>query len=318
MLGSKRKVIVVAGPTASGKSALAVDIAKEVDGVIINADSMQVYKGLKIVSACPSPEEQAEVEHRLFEIYDCSIRGNVVDWLERAVTEIRNVWADGKIPVVVGGTGLYIENLINGTTPIPPTSETVRKYVADMQEKEGLEVLYQRLKDKDPETAARLSVNDKTRLMRAMEVYEDTKISLSEWYKKPMVKRLPEAEFFIIKICPSSKQLDQRCYQRFDQMIAQGALAEIKALDAKNLSPDLPAMKALGVPELLAVVRGECSLSEGTDAAKLHTRQYAKRQRTWFRNKLKADYELGECYCQGNNCISDILNCFKGKCDENI
>lgn len=304
---STKRVVVIAGPTASGKSALAIDIAKFLGGVVINADSMQVYQSIPIISACPTLQERAEVEHRLFEIYDCAVRGNVVDWLDHAANEIRHLWAENKIPIVVGGTGLYLDNLINGTTPIPETSPHVRQKIATVLQKDGIAELYRQLSVVDPDMARKLNPNDTTRIVRAMEVFADTGICLSAWYKKPMIKRVPEAEFFVIKICPSAEELDERCYRRFDEMLKQGALAEIEDLNRRQLDQSLPAMKALGVPELLAAVRGECLLAEAVAAAKLHTRQYAKRQRTWFRNKLAADLVLSTCYCHDFTPIKDAL-----------
>jgi len=292
----QNRVVIVAGPTASGKSALASDIAKECGGVVVNADSMQVYKGISILAACPGPEDKKEVEHRLYEIYDPATRGNVVDWLQPAVAEIRKIWQENKIPIVTGGTGLYLDHLINGTTPIPETAADVRQKVADILCREGLKSVYAKLQQVDPETADRLSANDKTRICRAYEVWLDTGIKLSQWHKQPLIKYLPDAAFLIIKICPSAAELDKRCYLRFEQMLAHGALEEAQNLAALNLDPSLPAMKALGVAELVAYVNGKCTLEQAVAAAKLHTRQYAKRQRTWFKNKLKADIELDFCY----------------------
>ena len=224
------------------------------------------------------------------------MRGNVVDWLERAAEVIKQLWREGKTPVVVGGTGLYLDNLINGTTPIPETPADIREQVAEILKQHGNLYLYNLLKGVDPEAAERLSVNDTTRLRRAYEVWLHTGKVLSEWHRIPMIKKLPEAKFTVIKICPPVAELDERCYLRFDKMIKQGALKEIEYLAGLDLSADLPAMKALGVPELMAFVKGECSLDEAMFNAKLHTRQYAKRQRTWFNNKLKADFELKHCY----------------------
>lgn len=293
---SENKVIVIAGPTASGKSALAIDAAKFLHGAVVNADSMQVYKHMPIISACPDEAERQIVPHYLFEIYEPQVRGNVVDWLERAAEVIKQLWREGKTPVVVGGTGLYLDNLINGTTPIPETPADIREQVAEILKQHGNLYLYNLLKGVDPEAAERLSVNDTTRLRRAYEVWRHTGKALSEWHKMPMINKLPEAKFTVIKICPPVAELDERCYLRFDKMIKQGALKEIEYLAGLNLNADLPAMKALGVPELMAFVKGECSLDEAIFSAKLHTRQYAKRQRTWFNNKLKADFELKHCY----------------------
>ena len=301
---SENRVIIIAGPTASGKSALAVDVAKAIGGVVVNCDSMQVYKGMPILSACPTAEDKAEVEHTLFEIYEPSFNGNVVDWLERAVAEIKNIWRKEKIPVVVGGTGLYIDNLVNGTTPIPETSAKVREEVAQMLKEHGSVFVYEKLKSVDLESVEKLNPNDTTRVRRAYEVWLDTGIKLSDWHQKPMIKKLPEAEFFIIKICPSADELDERCYIRFDKMINEGAVQEVQRLLELHLPNTLPAMKALGVPELVRYLKGECSLEQAVEEAKLHTRQYAKRQRTWFKNKLKADMELNCCYA--GDC-TDIL-----------
>lgn len=293
---SKNKIIVIAGPTASGKSALAIDIAKAFNGIIINCDSMQVYKHTPIISACPDENDKSCVEHKLFEIYEPSVKGNVVDWLNLATEEIKSTWKQNKIPVVVGGTGLYIDNLINGTTPIPETPKDIRDKFALLLKEKGSQYLHQKLQETDSESANKISKNDTTRLLRALEVYEHTKIPLSDWHLRPMIKKLPQAEFFIIKICPTAKELDARCYLRFDKMIEAGALDEIRFLYSLNLDAKLPAMKALGVPELMEYVKGNCLLETAIENAKLHTRQYAKRQRTWFKNKLKADYELPNCY----------------------
>lgn len=301
------KVIVIAGPTASGKSGLALDLAQALNGVVLNADSMQVYQGIPILSAAPGDEERKLAEHRLYEIFPPDVTGSVVDWLNQAAAEIRNVWAEGKLPIVVGGTGLYLDNLINGTTPIPETSAAIKKEVADLLAREGAPGVHQRLNEIDPQTAARLSPNDTTRIRRAYEVWRQTGCPLSEWHQKPMLKLLPEAEFVVIKLLPGKEELDERCYLRLDQMMAQGALDEVKKLLALKLDPNLPAMKALGVPELAAYLNGEATLSEAVDAAKLHTRQYAKRQRTWFGRKPKADIELTHCYRANDACLKNVV-----------
>lgn len=302
----ENRVIVVAGPTASGKSGLALDLAAALNGEVVNADSMQVYKDMPIITACPGREDRAKVPHHLYEIYDPSVNGTVVDWLERAVFKIREIWARGGLPIAVGGTGMYIDNLINGTTPIPEADVAIRREVRLMQQREGTPALHEKLGKADAETAARLSPNDTTRVTRAYEVWMQTGLPLSEWHKKPMVKKIPEARFKVVKICPQTVELDARCYRRFDEMIQAGAEDEVRRLLSRNLPENLPAMKALGVPEIGAYVRGECSLSEAVELGKLHTRQYAKRQRTWFANKLRADLRLDECYAGRKNLINDV------------
>lgn len=302
----ENRVIVVAGPTASGKSGLALDLAAALNGEVVNADSMQVYKDMPIITACPGRGDRAKVPHHLYEIYDPSVNGTVVDWLERAVFKIREIWARGGLPIAVGGTGMYIDNLINGTTPIPEADAAIRREVRLMQQREGTPALHEKLGKADAETAARLSPNDTTRVTRAYEVWMQTGLPLSEWHKKPMVKKIPEARFKVVKICPQTVELDARCYRRFDEMIQAGAEDEVRRLLSRNLPENLPAMKALGVPEIGAYVRGECSLSEAVELGKLHTRQYAKRQRTWFANKLRADLRLDECYAGRKNLINDV------------
>lgn len=307
------KVIIIAGPTASGKSQLAIDVAKAVGGVVINADSMQIYQDTPILSAVPSKVEQSGIEHRLYEIFPSSRNGTVVEWLTLAVAEIERVWAEGKIPVVCGGTGLYLDNLINGTTPIPEVDVQIREKVAQMATAEGIPTLHAKLAQFDPVTAERLSPNDSTRVKRATEVYLQTKKPLSEWHQKPMIKRLPDARFFVVKIQPSKEELDERCFCRFEKMLDAGALEEVKKLKEKKLDKNLPAMKALGVPELINYLDGKSTLAEAVELAKLHTRQYAKRQRTWFANKLQADIVLEACYCADKNIVAEIADFFSKK-----
>ena len=283
MTSRKNPVAVIAGPTASGKSSLALDLALRYSGEIVNADSMQVYAGTPIISAAPSEAEKKQVPHHLYEIYPPQKNGTVVDWLKLAVQTIREIWQRGNLPIVVGGTGMYIDNLINGTTPIPEPTPEVRKKISEMEN------VYEWLLKNDKEAASMLNANDTTRVKRAAEIFLQTGQSIAEWYQKPMVKHLSEASFTVIKIIPPTKELDERCYLRFDKMMEAGALDEVRKLDALHLPSNLPAMKMLGVPELSAYLHGNLSLEEAVNLAKLHTRQYAKRQRTWFRNKLNAD-----------------------------
>lgn len=287
---SKNTVVVIAGPTASGKSGLALDLALRYNGEIVNADSMQVYAGTPIISAAPSEAEKKLVPHHLYEIYPPQKNGTVVDWLKLAVECIREIWQRGNLPIVVGGTGMYIDNLINGTTPIPEPTPEVRKQVSEMKN------VYAWLLENDKEAAAMLNANDTTRVKRAAEIFLQTGQSIADWYQKPMVKHLSEVNFRVIKIIPPTKELDERCYLRFDKMMDTGALGEVIKLDALHLPANLPAMKMLGVPELLAYLHKEISLEQAVALAKLHTRQYAKRQRTWFRNKLEAEWEISSCF----------------------
>ena len=304
----QHKVIVIAGPTASGKSQLAIDVALEIGGVIINADSQQVYGSTPILSACPSEEDKKIVPHYLYEMWPAEKSGSVVEWLSLAAEQIRNAWAQGKTPVVVGGTGMYIDNLLHGTTPIPETKPEVREKVLRILEIEGVQKLHSMLSEVDKVAAERLNKNDTTRVRRAYEVWLDTGKTLSQWHQLPMKKVLPEAEFFVVKILPPQEELDGRCYLRFDKMLDAGALGEAEKIYAQQLSYKLPAMRALGLPELLDYFKGQCSQKEAVEQAKLHSRQYAKRQRTWFANKLDAQLTLEHCYAGDKSIVKKIVN----------
>lgn len=303
---SQNLVVVIAGPTASGKSQLAIDVALELNGVIVNADASQVYKGIPIIAASPSPQDKNVVEHRLYEYVDNNVNGNVVNWLNDAVSEIRKIWNEGKVPIVVGGSGMYIDNLINGTTPIPEVTAEIRSQAMALLEAEGIDSLYERLKQADVKAAQMLNPKDTTRVRRAYEIFLQTGISIADWYQQPMQKKIPEANFYVIKLLPPKSSLDERCDLRFGKMIENGVLEELKKLSIENLPVNLPVMRAQGVPELMAFIWGKITLPEAIEAAKLHTRQYAKRQITWFKNKLKADITFAECYLGQKEIVNSI------------
>lgn len=306
-----KNVIVIGGPTASGKSGLAIDLAVALNGVVINADASQVYKGIPVISAAPSAKDYAKVEHRLYEYLDVSVNGNVCLWLEQAVQTIREVWSRKKTPIVVGGGGLYLDNLINGTTPIPEVDSKIRAEVAAFAEQNGQQALYDCLQIQDPQGAAMLNPMDATRVRRAYEIWRSTGRSIAEWYKEPMVQKIPEADFLTIALLPAKKELDFRCDMRFGQMLMQGAVEEVKYLISRDLPVNLPAMRAKGVPELMAAIEGAVSFEEAAELSKLHTRQYAKRQLTWFRNRFKADLTFCECYNGQSNFINDVKKQYK-------
>lgn len=291
-------VIVIAGPTASGKSGLALALAERLDGIIINADPMQVYREIPILAAAPSAEDCAKVPHRLYGIYDAATRGNVVDWLELCKKEIADTRKQQKTPIVVGGTGMYLEALIKGVTPVPETPAAVRKQIAAIEQEQGLAALYELVAQHDPQTANRLSQNDTTRIRRATEIWLHTGKPLSYWHTVPLINTFSPHEFFCIRIKPPRDILDSRIRLRFDLMMQQGALNEAKVLITRNLPDLLPAMRALGVQELKAFINGACTLEEAVEQAKLHSRQYAKRQETWFNNRFEPDACLNGCFCK--------------------
>lgn len=306
-----KNVIVIGGATASGKSSLAIDLATALNGVVVNADASQVYKGIPIIAASPSAEDYAKADHRLYEYLDAGVNGNVCMWLTAVTETIHDIWNEGKLPIVVGGTGLYIDNLINGTTPIPEVKAEIRAEISAFVEQNGQQALYELLQSEDKAAAAMLNPNDSTRVRRAYEIWRSTGKSIADWYKEPMVQKIPEAIFLPIALLPPKVELDARCNLRFGKMLTAGAIEEVKYLMSRNLSPDLPAMRAKGVPELIAAIKGVISYAEATELASLHTRQYAKRQLTWFRNKLKADIVFNESYIGQTDYINDVKKLFK-------
>ena len=306
-----KNVIIIGGPTASGKSGLALDLATEFDGVIINADASQVYKGIPIISAAPSAADKARAEHKLYEYLEPSVNGNVFNWLNDAVVAAKEVWQSRKTPIIVGGSGLYLENLVKGTTPIPEVKTEIREQVSTFIEKHGIQSLYEHLLSADSAGASLVNPNDTTRVRRAYEIFLSSGHSIADWYKQPMVQKLPEADFFSINILPPKADLDQRCDVRFEQMLSAGAVEEVKKLMELNLSPDLPSMRAKGVPELISFIKNVISLDEAIELSQLHTRQYAKRQLTWFRNKFNADITLSSCYIGQKDFINDVKKIYK-------
>jgi len=292
-----KKAIIVAGPTASGKSALALSLAERLNGVVINADSMQVYSTLRIVTARPSIEDEARVPHRLYGVLDPSELCSAGRWRSLAVAEMEAAWDQGKLPVVCGGTGLYIRSLMQGLSPIPDIPEDVRTAARALFEQMGNRAFHDMLATRDPVIAARLHPGNSQRLVRAWEVVQATGRNLSDWQAEPPTDVL-DAAFYAVSIAPEREALYEGCDRRFRLMMEQGALAEVKAILAMHLDPALPAMKALGVPELATYLAGTCSLEDAIRRAQQTTRNYAKRQLTWFRHQLRTDFSLFTQYSE--------------------
>lgn len=279
--------ILLAGPTASGKSALAIAIAKEFDGVVINADSMQVYSGLQVITARPSAEEEAACPHRLYGVLAPDDYCSAARWRDMALAEIAACHAAGKLPIICGGTGLYFEILTKGIAQIPPISDAVRGELRELHRAQGNQVIYDRLAMRDPEMAAKLNLGDSQRLLRALEVVEETGVPLSEWQRKSSEGPVLEGPRLWLALSPDRNWLYERCERRLDWMVDDGAaIVEIETLQQLKLDPALPVMKALGVPEISAYLGGEIDLETAKDRVKLYTRRYAKRQMTWVRNKM--------------------------------
>jgi tRNA dimethylallyltransferase len=280
--------LIVAGPTASGKSALALAIAQRVRGVVINADAMQVYRELRILTARPTPEEEAFVPHRLYGVRPAAEPGSAAWWREAALAEMAAARAAGRLPILCGGSGLYLAALTGGIAEIPDPGEPARAEARALLAERGPAALHAMLAAVDPVTAARLRPSDSQRLARAWEVWRGTGRGLAAWQAEP--KPLPAPwRFSAILLDPPREALRAAIARRFAAMLAAGVIAEVRALLALGLDRNLPAMRAHGVPELAAYLRGEISLEAAQRRAELVTGQYTKRQRTWFRHHALAD-----------------------------
>ncbi len=280
------QVIILMGPTASGKSGLAMDVAQQLGGTIINADSMQVYRDLRIITARPDDAAMANVPHRLYGVLDAAVPCQVAMWVEMAEGEIREAWNTGRVPILVGGTGMYIKALMYGIADIPPVDVSIRAMVRHKLEDEGNEAFHDYLTEIDPVMGRRLKPGDTQRMLRAAEVVEQTGISLSEWQKKPMTVPLPKAEFTSYAVDLAREGVYARIDARFAEMVEAGAIEEVAELKARGLPAHLPVMRAHGVPELMAYLDGEMSLDEAVSQAQTNTRRYAKRQWTWLRHQM--------------------------------
>ena len=280
-LTNNKSVLLIAGPTASGKSALALAQAQVRGGVIINADSMQVYKELRIITARPSVKEEQLVSHRLFGHIGGAETYSTAAWLAESEIEIQKCWATGQLPIICGGTGLYFMALEQGLAKLPPIDPEIREKWRNFQGN-----LHVELEQRHPESAARLNPADRQRLIRSLEVLESTGKPLIEWQKEAQLESiLKTAKIERIFMNVPREELYVRAERRFDAMIEQGALDEIRALPKFDNAQ--PLMKAIGVPELLAYNMGELTLEDAKNKAKTATRNYIKRQMTWFRGQMK-------------------------------
>ena len=283
---SRPATILLAGPTASGKSALALALAAKLGGVIINADSMQVYRDLRTLTARPTAAEEAQQPHRLYGHVDASENYSVGRWLRDAQAAIEQAVAAGQVPIIVGGTGLYFMALTRGLAAVPPIPAEIRADVRGRLETDGVASLHAELTERDPVTAHRLMPGDRSRISRALEVVLATGRSLTDWHREglPPVVEAEQATKFFLNV--ERDELVRRIGTRFDAMLTGGAMQEVETLAARKLDPSLPAMKAHGVPWLIKHLRGEISLEQAADGGKMDTRRYTKRQVTWFRNQM--------------------------------
>lgn len=286
MSEAAKDAILIAGPTASGKSALALQLAKKTGGFIVNTDSMQVYDVLDLLSARPQPDELHEAEHYLYGHVAPSVSYSTGKWFADVEALLSRSDLKGRTPIFVGGTGLYFRALLGGLSQMPEVPADVREYWRNKMSEEGAEALHLMLTQRDPEIAATLRPTDSQRIVRALEVFEGTGKSLLHWQKNTGTALVDDVNARKIILLPDRQWLGERISQRFNLMWDHGALEEVRALMALDLDPALPALKAIGVREISAFFAGEMTRQEAIELSVIATRQYAKRQSTWFRNQL--------------------------------
>ena len=304
-LNSSTDYIILAGPTASGKSLLALDLAAEIDGVIINADSMQVYRDLHILTARPTAADEALRPHRLYGLVDGAERYSVGHWLRDVQKIVQQVRAQGRWPILVGGTGFYLKAAEYGLSSIPEIPYFVRTKVTSLYSELGGEDCLERLRDQDPVIAGRLQPGDKQRVIRALEVVMHTGRPLSYWQALPRQGGLTGRAFKLAHI-PDRQIIYESIDRRFENMVNGGGLKEVERLVARGLSDDLPIMRALGLPALAAHLRGDTDKQRAIYLGCRDTRHYAKRQITWLRNNFISNYENNEIY--SNKIIEKIFS----------
>jgi tRNA dimethylallyltransferase len=279
-------LVLIAGPTASGKSALALTLAQQIQGVIVNADSAQIYRDLRILSAAPTEDDLQKAEHRLYGVQDGALPCSAADWAAMARKEVATIHATGRTPILAGGTGLYLRTLLEGIAPVPAIDPEVRARVREAEVADN----YLKLRTFDAAAAGRLKPADSERINRALEVILSTGRTLGEWQEQREGGIADAVELRPLILLPPRKWLYARCDERFAHMIDQGAVSEVEALLGRKLNPNLPVMRAIGVRELSAYLLGSATLDEAIAAGQQVTRRYAKRQYTWFAHQPPTDW----------------------------
>jgi tRNA dimethylallyltransferase len=287
-------MILLAGPTASGKSRLAIELARRSGGVVINADSMQVYREFRVLTARPDAEDEAAAPHRLYGHVPADVRYSVGRWFSDVAAAVDEVKKSGRLPILVGGTGLYFKAAVEGLATVPTVPPAVRASVRAEAEGVDTAALHTRLADVDPEDAAKVRPSDRARILRALDVFTATGRSLADWQQSGGPSVLVEGRGAVrIVLAPPRALLHERIAERAERIVYHGGLAEVEVLRARGLKADLPAMKAIGVREIGLHLDGSVSLDEAVAAIKTETRRYAKRQMTWFRNQM-ADWAFAD------------------------
>src|SRR5262245_52320259 len=279
--------VLIAGPTASGKSALALAVAEKLGGVIVNADSMQVYRDLRVITARPTADDEARVPHKLYGFVDAAENYSAGRWCRDVEETLNEIGKQGRVPILVGGTGLYFKALTAGLAAVPLIPADIRASVRGRLQHEGAPALHAELVRLDPETAKRVTANDRSRISRALEVVLATGRALSDWHREGLPPLIEPAHVVKVFVTCERKELVRRIEARFDAMMKSTALDEVRQLAERKLDPTLPAMKAHGVPWLIRHLSGEISREDAAAGAVMDTRRYAKRQLTWFRNQME-------------------------------
>ena len=303
------KAVIICGPTGAGKSSLALNLAEKFKGVIINADSVQIYREIKILSGRPTFDDYRQAPHRLYGIMSIFKPCTLGIWRKMALETIKECERSGRLPIICGGTGLYIKFLLNELSAIPEVPPSIKLEAREKLEDLGNENFRELLSKNDPVSARRIKSGDTNRLLRAWEVLTATNKPLSYWHEQ---SRETESQHRFFKVClmPERKALYSKCDKRFLDFIEQGAAEEARALDFINVSPELPASKTLGLLELIKYTRGELGLSDAIAQAQRTTRRYAKRQLTWFRHQLDEDFLIQNLRCRKtvSDCLKKIVN----------
>jgi len=302
----KQDVALIVGPTASGKSALALELAKRQDSIIINADSAQVYKDLQVLSARPSEDEMENVPHALYGYIDGAEACSAARWADDAKQAIAEAHNADKYPILVGGTGLYVQTLLEGISPIPKIDPEIRNEIRQLEVLEG----YEALSAEDPVAAKRLNPNDQNRIQRALEVVRSTGKPLGHWHENKTGGIGDKINLSAVVLLPPREWIYRRCDRRFALMLDRGAIDEVRALITQNLADDRPVMRAIGVPEIKAMLQGEIDRDAAVEQAQMATRRYAKRQYTWFRNQSPPSWRQFTEEINNEN-IDDIVTLFQ-------
>ena len=284
-MDKQSKIILISGPTASGKSNFAIKIAKKINGEIINADSMQVYKQLTILTARPNKEEQKNIKHHMYGIIDLTKKFSTGQWLKEAIKKIKEIKKKKKIPILVGGTGLYFQSLINGLVKIPEIPIKFRNRIRSIQKKEGQKIFYKKLLKIDPMAEGKFDKNDTQRTIRAFEVKSFTKISMYEWLSKTKPE-FKDEEFLKLYIEFKREDLIKRISLRSIKMIDEGAINEVKKFIRSKIKKDLSVNRVIGIDELTQHLGKKIKLDQARELISIKTRQYAKRQATWARSRM--------------------------------